>query len=341
MKAPTYADSFEVLCLQAADEGRGEVLFGDSVKRARAAIRPFMVGREFPGSYLEFPLVGDPFLDVTVLYGDVGPDCHVDSPAAPDADELLEWFASARERFENVSFGFELDTKDPGTPTAAVHFQPRKHTELVRTFCEVVGEPQRAELYLDLAARMPDGWPLSFFGMFKGRSGSPLRVCGYMNDDERKACAADSAHLRSSLERVGFSAYDDTMLEQASTLMGTAPGSIDFQFDVYPDGTIGDVFAIDAQFAIENPEAVRASFEGGPGAHVMNLLENWGIADNRWHLVAEAAFARALPATQPDGTLVRYGFTLMPQWVKVRWANKVLQPSKLYHLAKAGPLKAT
>ena len=341
MRAPSHADAFEVLCLQAGDKGRSDVLFGDSVERARKILRPFMIGIEFPSVYLEFPLVGKPFLDVTVLYGELEPGTRIDSNAAEGTEALLDWFAGVRKDHSEISFGFELDTKDPETPTAAVHFQPRKNVEFVRPFCEMVGEPQRAELYLDLAARMPEGWPLSFFGMFKGRPGSPLRVCGYMDVEEQEACAADPANLRASLERVGFSAYDDTMLEQASTLMGAAPGSIDFQFDVYPDGTIGDIFAIDAQFAIENPEVVRASFEGGPAARVMNLLERWGIADDRWHLVAEAAFARALPATQPDGTLVRYGFTLMPQWVKVRWANKVLQPSKLYHLAKAGPLNAT
>jgi len=339
VKAPTYADSFEVLCLQAADEGRGEVLFGDSVKRARAAIRPFMVGREFPGSYLEFPLAGDPFLDVTVLYGDVGPDCHVDSPAAPDADELLEWFASARERFENVSFGFELDTKNEEIGAAGVHFQPRGHTELVEPFCQVIGEPERAGLYLDLAKRMPEGWPLSFFGLFRGRPGSPLRVCGYLDSDEKNACAKDRLHLAAVFDELGFSAYDDTMLEQASTLMGATSGTVDFQFDVFPDGKFGEVFALDVQFGIEQPEAVQASFTNGRGARVMNLLESWGAADERWKLGVEATFARALPVEQEDGTPGRFAFTLMPQWVKVRWRNTVLQNSKLYYLANAGITK--
>ena len=48
MKALSHADAFEVLCLQAADDGRGDVLFGDSLPRARKALRPFMVGEKFP-----------------------------------------------------------------------------------------------------------------------------------------------------------------------------------------------------------------------------------------------------------------------------------------------------
>ena len=44
MRAPTRTDAFQVLLLQAADEGRGPVLFGESLQRAREAVPPFLVG---------------------------------------------------------------------------------------------------------------------------------------------------------------------------------------------------------------------------------------------------------------------------------------------------------
>ena len=78
MKALSHADAFEVLCLQAADDGRGDVLFGDSLPRARKALRPFMVGERFPSVYLEFPLLGAPFLDVTVLYAALEAGTRID-----------------------------------------------------------------------------------------------------------------------------------------------------------------------------------------------------------------------------------------------------------------------
>lgn len=68
MWKPTHEDSLQVLLLQAADEGRGEVLFGESLKRVAREAAPFLVGRRFPSIYLECPLSGDPFLDITVLY---------------------------------------------------------------------------------------------------------------------------------------------------------------------------------------------------------------------------------------------------------------------------------
>ena len=338
MKVPSYADSFQVLLLQASDDGRGPVLFGDDCARARDTVPPFLIGAEFPDVYLEHPLAGKPFLDVTVLYRGLEPGMRVASAAAGEHGALLDWFAGAQGEYEGITWGFELDTSKETLPEAAVHFQPRAHVELVRPFCEVIGKPECADLYLDLAARMPAGWPLSFFGMFRGRAGSPMRVCGYLDRAEMPLCAEDPQHLVAVFDAIGFSAYDDAVLAQVSAIMGTAPGTVDFQFDVYPDGSLGETFAIDVQFGIEQPEAVRETFSNGAGAHVMGLLEEWGAADGRWRLGAQAAFARALPVELEGGEPGRFAFTLMPQWAKVRWTNCKLQTAKLYHLAHAGLL---
>ncbi len=335
MRVLTNTEAFQVLLLQAADEGRGPVLFGQSQARASKAVPPFLVSKGFPDVYLEHPLSGEPFLDVTVLYNNLEPGTRVASPAAGEHSTMMDWFAQARRGFDNISCGFELDTNKEELPTAAVHFQPRSHVELVGPFFEAIGESQRADLYLDLAKRMPNGWPLSFFGLFRGRPNSPLRVCGYLSAAERAACADKPAHLADVFDRIGFSAYDDAMLNQVAAIMASGKRSYDFQFDIYPDGSLGTTFAIDVQFGIEQPEAVRQAFEVGPGAHVMGLLQDWGAADKRWKLGAQAAFARAIPVDLPDGKLGRFAFTLMPQWAKARWTQGVLQPAKLYHLAHA------
>jgi hypothetical protein len=265
-------------------------------------------------------------------------ETRIDSEAAAATEPIIDWFAGACSEIEHVCCGFELDVKDPTLPRAAVHFQPRSHLELVEPFFEAVGEPERARLYLDLAARMPQGWPLSFFGLFKGRPGSPLRVCGYLDDTEKKTCAEDPGCIAAAFDQVGFTAYSGEMLARVSELMGAAPGTVDFQFDIYDDGRIGDIFAIDVQFGIEQPETVRSSFEEGAASRVLGTLEGWGAADNRWRLAADAAFARSVDVEFDDGETGRYAFTLMPQWTKARWSNGVLQPAKLYHLAHAGIL---
>ncbi len=335
MQVPSHSDAFEVLCLQLADEGRGEALLGDSYARAREAARPFFSCKEFPDVYLEFPLAGAPFLDVTLLYHPEAPGMRIDSPAAQGTGPLLDWFAEMSAEYEGISFGFELDTKERVLPPVAVHFQPRRAKELVRPFCEVAGEPWRADLYLDLCKRLPSRWDLSYFGMFRGRPDSPLRVSGYLERLEKGICARNPSHLRKVFDAVGFTAYDEEMLAQVCRVMSIAPGSMDFQFDIYPDGTLGPVFSLDVQFEIAVTKLIRQSFANGDIARVMGQFEQWGAADERWHLCSDAAIARAIPVVLEDGTLGHFGFTLMPQWTKVRWTDGVLQPAKLYCLGNA------
>ncbi|MBO7674958.1 MAG: hypothetical protein J6S63_08110 [Atopobiaceae bacterium] len=340
MRPPSNVDAFEVLCLQAADEGRGEELFGNSIARARSAVAPFILPGEFPSVYLEFPLMGEPFVDVTVLYGGIEPGARIASDAVGDVGPLIDWYSQAREEHDDITFGFELDTKEATLPKAAIHFQPRKNTQLVAPFCELVGEPERAVLYEQTDARMPSGWSLSFFGMFRGRPNSPLRVCGYLSREETTACATDESRLKGVFDTVGFAAYDDAMLAQVRACMAVAQRDVDFQFDVRSDGAMGDTFAIDLRFGIEQPHAVRTSYKTGQARRVLGLFEELGAADERWRSSAGMAFARALPVELDDGSLGRYSFVLMPQWVKVRWRDGVLQPSKLYALGTAGLIDA-
>lgn len=223
MRVPTHQDAFAVLCLQAKDDGREHVLFGDSMPRVRAVANPFLVGELFPEVYLEFPLAGEPFLDVTLLLDDLAPGTHVDSPLASGSEAALDFYARERANYPNIVCGFELDCAAANVPAAAMHFQPRDNHELVRPFCEALGEPARADLYLAQNARMPSGWPLSFFGLFRGRPGSPLRVCGYFGGEEHGACANDPSRIGRALAQAGFSAFDDVMLGQASRMLSVAP----------------------------------------------------------------------------------------------------------------------
>ncbi len=274
-----------------------------------------------------------------MLYGKIDPGTRIDSPAAGDIGVLMDWYSGADGGPVAASFGFELDTSREQVPMAAIHFQPREHDELVRPFFDAVGESGRADAYFDLVCRLPAGWRPQFFGLFRGRPGSPLRVCGYLSDEEQELCAHDSARLAEVLAHAGFSATNEKMLAQTRELLAAAVGDVDYQLDLYPDGTLGDTFALDVEFKMETPQAVRDSFREGPAARVMRLLEGWGVADERWRLIPQASFARSLPVERENGEQALYTLTLMPGWAKLRWRRGELQPSKFYFYADAGILK--
>ena len=151
---------------------------------------------------------------------------------------------------------------------------------------------------------MPAGWGLSFFGMFRGRPGSPLRVCGYLGNDALRAVAQDPSYLPGVFDQVGFTAYDDAMLRQVRALMGEFSEGADFQLDVYPDGSLGSIFAVDLQFGIEQPASVLENFSRGPASRVMGLLQAWGAADDRCF---KASMAEELYTLLYNKTAAAYG----------------------------------
>ena len=328
--------ALQMLLLHAASAGRGELLFGECLERVKKILPDFVNPGDlddFPDLYLEFPLLGDPFLDVTVLYTNIPDDALIASPLAAGTEQMMAWLAQVKNKYPDVCGGFEIDTKHTSRVTAAVHFQPREHTELAEEFCEIIGEQQYGQLYVKTVGHMPEDLKLSYFGLFKGRPGSPLRVGGYMNREQTTSCADDTDNLIRLFGAAGFTAYDEPMIREISSVLAVSPGTVDFQFDIYPDGSVGDSFAIGTSFAIQQREAILASFydREGSGAKYFDLLQKWGIADARRKKGLEAVFTGALP--MKEGALT---FSVFPQWFKVRWTGRKLQPAKMYLLAKAG-----
>ena len=336
MKKPSNELACQALFLHAADEGRGAALFGGNRKETLNRVLPFVEGVPFPTLYLEFPLAGEPFLDVTALYGEVAPGTRFRTEAAAGTEKMIDWFAQVSAQHNDLCFGFELDAGSSASAPAAVHFQHRSRIRLAQEFCDALGEPAAGQLCMKQAARMPEGWTLAFFGMFRGRPGSPLRVCGYLNRDEQRRCAEDPSRLEEVFRQVGFRAYDDRMLHQAAALLLITPEGADFQFDVYPDGRLGEIFAIDVCLGLKQSKVQKSSFAGGTCADVMKQLEAWGAADDRWRLAAGTCLSRALPVEDEDGRERAYAMTVCPKWVKARWRGGILQKAKLYCEAKAG-----
>ena len=343
---PTYAETLEMLCIQAGGNDRAEELFGGCLQNVMRRVPPFLIGSSFPEMYLEFPLAGDPFCDLTLLLGELSTECRIDSPIAADTDSLLGFYSKVQANGVctkgggGVSFGFEIDCSNPDPVAAGAYFQPRKRHELVRPFCEAAGNAAAADLYLAQNARMSPGWELSYLGMFQGREGSPLRVGGYVDAIEKDRCADDPTRISRILQNAGFPAIHGEAFAQAARVMHLAPSKIDFQIDVLPDGRLGDAFAIEVFFDCGSSASARESFTEGAGAQVVSQCREWGIADERAERMVDMAFMRALPVEIVEGVRAFFYFKTMPCWLKLRWVNGILQPAKMYYFMLAGPIPA-
>ena len=335
MMTPSNELTCRTLFYHAASDGRAQAFFGSNWEKTCDAVLPYTRGVLFPDLYLEFPLKGDPFLDVTALIHTVEPG----GPACPEAvaemEPVYSWVTKLHAADRRICFGFELDAATAASGPAGVHFQHHEKLHLAREFCERMGDPDAGKLYLDLAERMPEEWRPAFFGMFRRRPGSPLRVCGYLSREEIARCAEKPAHLEAVFRRIGFSAYDDGMLQAVSAWLGTVRNA-DYQMDVWPDGTLGEVFAVDGSAGRLCEQKMKSSFDSDDFARMMTLLESWGAADSRWRLAAGMALTRGFPVEDENGNPSLFAMLVQPNWVKARWRAAVLQNAKCYCRAWAG-----
>ena len=323
----------QTLLLIAEDDGRGQLLFGESINRAKRLLPDYLVGKTFPNVYLEFPLMGEPFLDVSVGYKDFPAGEGIRAPSAEGTQEMLDWFSGTAPAFPGISCGYELDLKHKDPSKAGIYFHPDRYRELVLPFCRTIGEDDKAQLYLNAADRLPAAWKPSYFGLFRGRPDAPFRIGGYLSDSEMAACVKDPGRIHNVFDRIGFRAYHSEMLRQMSELLAAVPGYSDFQFDVFLDGTFGDTFSLDVYFPFVQPEEMPAYFQEGEAAKFMKLLNCWKVADARLVPALEMAFEGAIPVNED-----LYIYFLRPNWLKVRWIQGTLQPAKLYVMMFADSL---
>lgn len=336
MEKPTQMIAFDALYSIAARDGREEALFGRSIDLARPAYEKTLVGDGYPHAYLEFPLLGEPCFDLLSVHACVKPGSKFAPGAGFGYQAMIDWFSTlGTEEGEIVSCGIELDCSEGEAERAGVYLQQRRRHELVVPFLESVGESGRASSYLDTLSRMPRGWPPAYVGLFPGRAGTPLRIGGYLADEARRACADDPNQLGRAFDAVGFSAYDDAMLERCGEFMALAP-SVDFQFDIMADGSLGDTFGLSLSFNEAKPRAAHECMRRGYGARIMDKLEGWGLADERWRLIADAAFARHVGFDREDGTEGRFALCVLFNYAKVKFTAGEARPAKFYLTLKAG-----
>lgn len=337
MRRPTQMEAFDAMYSIAAADGREDALFGGSIGLARPAFERTLIGSGYPSAYLEFPLLGEPGFDLLSVHASVERGATFAPGAGFGRQAMFDWFAGVCDG-DAVSCGLELDTSTGETEAAGVYLQFRNRTDLVAPFLESIGESARLDGYMDALGRMPQGWPPAYIGLFPGRPGTPLRIGGYMGGAAKDACAADPSFLAGQFRRIGFTAFDGPMLERCAEFMALAPG-VDFQFDIMPDGRLSDTFGLSLSFNETKPRQARACMEDGYGARICETLARWDLADDRWKLIADAAFARHIAYEREDGGEGRFALCVLFNYAKVKFTACEPQPAKFYLILNAGDVE--
>ena len=70
--------------------------------------------------------------------------------------------------------------------------------------------------------------------------------------------------------------------------------------------------------------------ESGYGAQLMGILERWGLADGRWRLIADAAYAKRIAYALDDGSVGHLALCVCFNFAKVKFVAGVPSPAKFY-----------
>ena len=319
---------YEILYALAACNGRADELFGDEAPLATRAVSHSLAGKAFPEVWFELPLTGEPWFDLHLLTSraTLDPSMTFRAEDCGGHPELFAWFARQRD-VRQLALSYDLSAgraDDPAVQLLVNSGDPEPSCG----FLEAAGRPEMVPAYRLFRERMPEEWYACYTGVFPGRGRAAMHVECIVERERQKAYAQDPALIEADLRQAGFDALGETIVERCH-LLACTPFPLEFQIEVMPDGTTGDVLGASVRFDCPPGRDDWPSFEEeGAGGALMRQLEDWGLADGRWHRFSEMTFAKRVSFR---GESVRA--FIFPAFVKLRWRAGEPLDAKAYFMA--------
>ena len=319
---------FDILYALAARDGREAALFGSSRPFAQMAFAHSMACEEFPEVWFEIPLVGDPWFDLHLLASQdsLHPDATFSADETGGYPGAFAWFAKQRGVRQ---LALSWDTGKGNVVTPAVQVLVANHDpEISCAFLRAAGRDDLQDAYRAFVERKPDTWFACYTGAFPNREHDFVRVECIVDDLSQRAYAEDAALLEAHLRQAGVRELGETVIPRCQAFARFS-FPIEFQFDVMPDGTLGSTFGISARFACPPGEDDWLPFEpDGEAGALVEQVEEWGLTDDRWRLLADTIFAMRVSRGGRSCMLFNY-----PAFVKLRWRDGEPLDAKAYLLA--------
>ncbi|MDO4806056.1 MAG: hypothetical protein Q4A07_02285 [Coriobacteriales bacterium] len=315
-----------ILYALAARNGREAALFGDCASLAHEAFTRSLAGEAFPTLWFELPLMGEPWFDLHVLASrdDLSADMRFLACETGGQSELFAWFVQEKHAavVKQLALSYDVSRGDIDRPAVQLLVRA-KDTDVVCEFLEVADRPDLAPAYRDFASRIPQDWFACYTGVFPGRPEMGLRVECIPHPSRYLAYAQDVSLLAADLRAAGLQDPSNRLLEYCTRL---APWRLEFQFDLDEHGVVGPTFGTSVHCdSLVGPKNARLYDPNGAAGAIFGMVENWGLADDRWHLLDDLAFAKNV--SHEGDTRCLY---CCPSMIKLRWRDGMPVDAKLY-----------
>lgn len=342
-----YFTLYQIIYALAAKDGRDEALFGSCFPLSSEAFYHSTAGTEFPELWFEVPLLGDPWFDLHALTSqkDLDPNMSFTAETTGGYPQVFKWFAGAP-NVRQLALSYDVSSGDISKPAVQLLLATTS-VETTCAFLEAAGRSDAVAAYQSFYNRLPGDWFACYSGTFPARpkliqdgadssehlaeqDAKPwVRVECIPDRSTQEAYAKDGALLESHLRQVGLTNLGTTIIDRCQALART-PFQLEFQFDVGPDGKAGTTLGVSVRFAEPSAHCDNwQSFEAdGAAGELMNQVQAWGLCDERWRLLQDAAFSKRV--SRNGKAMLAY---CLPTFLKLRWRGGEPLDAKAYLIA--------
>ena len=327
-----YQVVYDIIYALAAKDGREEALFGTCAPMAHEALTHSLASDDFPELWFEIPLAGEPWFDLHALtsHESLSPGMSFSPDTTGGYPEVFTWFANCQASVvRQLALSYDIGSGNARKPA----IQLLRRTSDPNIFCSFLQATGRADAipaYKAFEERIPNEWFLCYAGVFPDRLKESLRVECIPGRDLQKSYAENPALLEEHLASTGLRNLDDTIVPRCQEL-AKCPLQLEFQFDIDETGTAEPTFSASVRFASPPGTEECQPFDSckATGA-LMQKVEEWGLADDRWRLMEQTMFASR--ARFQGESLLLYCY---PAFVKLRWTDGKPRDAKAYLIAGA------
>lgn len=311
----------------------GREVLGSTRAAMRDAYEECLIDGTAPLFWLELPLVGQPHSDLHVSYDnrEVRSGAHFAPGDGFGYQGFLDWFAGYDAPGTGIDFTLDLTPAGVENVGAYVSFHDASAADL-EGFCASIGRACDAERCRRLADSFPQGWRVWYASPFPGRAGSPVRAAGLASEQLKRAFSHDRSLVREHFGSMGLSPVPDELCARVSAL-AALPIDLELRVAMDEQGSICPRFDVSfylSQQQLMASDRARVFGARGAGWQALTWFEEWGIADERWHALADGGFSLVAPFARDDATTDRLALFCSPTCFMMPWQDGEPLGAKAY-----------
>lgn len=289
-------------------------LFGRSYHDDSIYVINKVINRQGFVLYAEIPLIGEPYLDLTVSKIEIKRE---ENDKELGFSDLLDYQRSLN--IHNFAFEFDLSKGNKDNPHIVI-FLPmnmkinKQYLDNTLNYfkCEYLSDN-----ILKFIDNLPSNYYLAYFGSYRKREEKPFRLTVKIKDTLRYC--KDKNLFKKELETLGYHYFNNEMY-QIFNLFFQNNETLEICFDMNDDGTFADVIGLQCGTSAHKKGEISAKhFESFNNMKYLTKFEEMRLIDDRYRKIIDSIY------TNEDLSIIHNIHT-----IKIKYKDGKMLAPKIY-----------